>query len=194
MPPNFITSRLDFLKKNLQFNFVSGVVQKFSESSTISGLYRGTSDLVFEEILLYNPEVVTCPSNYMFKKVFLKYHNINFNEKLSSTADRFFLLQCAKVGDTNYSKEVVPLMYRVSENSMSHSLSNRLIDDNALFYAELKKLDLIPNIIEKKTLFLGNYMLTKSYIKNSQFIKALPFLFTCLLKYPLFLLRKVIGE
>lgn len=194
MPPNFISSRLDFLKKNIQFNFVSGIVQKFSDNSIVSGVFRGTSNLVFEEILLYNPEVVTCPSNYLFKREFLKSHNIYFNEKLSSTADRFFLLQCAKYGNTYYSKELVPLMYRVSENSMSHSFSNQLISDNELFYVEVNKLDLIPDLIKKKSLFLGNYILTKSYIKNKQFIKALPFLFTCFLKYPLFLLRRVIGE
>lgn len=192
MPPNFILSRLNYLITNNQLDFISGKVKKFNETELLAGNYRGTSENIFEEILYYNQLVVTCPSNYMFKRNFLSKHSLCFNEKLSSTADRFFILQCATAGKSFNSNQLEPLHYRVSINSMSHLLSHQLVNDNAIFYSELIASNLIPDTIKNKSLFLGNYILAKSYIKLNQPIKAIPYLADSLLKNPMLFLKKII--
>lgn len=194
MPANFLFSRLEFLVKNNTYDFVSGRVQKFNTKKLIAGNYRGTCINVFEEILYYNTDVITCPSNYMFKSSFLIENSVAFNEILSSTADRFFILQCAKVGHSRYDKNLVPLHYRVSENSMSHLLTSKLVLDNDLYYNELLKNNLIPLAIKNKSIFLGNYILSMSYLKTGNIYKATYFVLLCIIKNPVLLFKKIICE
>lgn len=194
MPPNFLSSRLQQIKQNNHLDFVSGEIQKFNKIGILHGYYRGVAEKACDDILLYNPEVITCPSNYLFRTDFLIKNNIPFNEKLSSTADRFFILQCAKVGRYECNPSLVKLNYRVSENSMSHKLTKNLVNDNELFYDELKAFNLIPTQIKNKSLFLKNYILSASYLKTGNITKALSYGILCSIKNPIMLLKKLISE
>ncbi len=194
MPPNFLKTRLDFLSTHNNLDFTSASVQKFNHQGLITGNFRGTSANAFEEILFYNTDIVTCPSNYMFKTSFLIETDIRFNEKLSSTADRFFILQCTQVGNSNCNNNLVPLHYRVSENSMSHLLTKKLVQDNHLYYNELLKNNLIPYTIKNKSIFLKNYILSVSYLKTGNIYKATYFALLCIIKNPVLLFKKIICE
>lgn len=192
MVENYLSSRLFFLKNCTDFDFVCGEVMKFNEKGLMSGYFRGTSSNVLQEILLYDSEVITCPSNYLFKKQFLINHKLSFNERLSSTADRFFLLECAKYGKSKFTVNVTKLKYRVTPNSMSHNLSEKLVFDNDKYYEELVKFDLIPKNIKKKALLLGYFILFVSFWKVGYKVKALKYAILGFLINPIQFVRKCV--
>lgn len=166
MDSGFIKSRLNVLTHHA-IDFVGGDVQKFNEQGLITGYFRGVSENAPREVLFYDEEVTTCPSNYMLRSSFLQTNGILFNEKLSSTADRYFILECASKGKCTYSPEVGKLHYRVLANSMSHNLTKKLVFDNIEYYSQLINNKLIPQNILKKSLFVGYFILFASCWKTS---------------------------
>ena len=175
MSDNFIESRLEYLKKNQSVQILCGEVIKFSTDGEFGEYYRGPSNDINEEILLYEKSVITCPSNFIIQTAFLTQYNLKFNEKLSSTADRFFLLDCSKYCRVKFEKDLPKLYYRISNHSMSNQLTEKLIIDNEIFYFELIKSNLIPRSINKQSLFLGYYILFASYFKIYAFRKGIIF-------------------
>jgi glycosyltransferase involved in cell wall biosynthesis len=191
MTPEFIYSRLTNIAT---FEFICGPVKKFSDSVTNSTeIYRGTSANSISEILLLDTTVVTCPSNYLFKTSFLIKNGLKFNEHLSSTADKYFLLQCANFGRSDYAKECSNLLYRVHQNSMSHLLSKALVSDNEMYYNLINKNNLIPSEIKDKSLFLGYYMLSGANKKINNKLKAIKYGFKAFGKSPLTFMKKIIS-
>lgn len=168
MSESFLSSRLTELKKT-DLNFIGGKVLHQTGNEVLKqDFYFPKKDTFQSDILMFKSEINTCPSNMMLVTSFLKEHKIHFNEKLSSTADRYFLLECGSTGTGYYSEKVAPLIYRISENSMSHLLSEKLVLDNEKYYEELKINNLIPDELKmefnKKMLRLlsgANYKLKK---------------------------------
>lgn len=175
MSNRFLQSRIEYLLKNSQIDFVCGNVEKFNAQGFIPGFFRGTSSKLVKEILLYDQEVVSCPSNFMFRKSFLLRNNLIFNPNLSSTADKFFLLQCALYGTGAYSDSVAPLYYRLSAGSMSNTLTQNLVNDNERFYNELQRHKLIPKDLTRRALSKGYYMLSGAFWKISVKNKAIKY-------------------
>ncbi|MCW3076478.1 MAG: family 2 glycosyl transferase, partial [Bacteroidetes bacterium] len=156
MTADYISSRLQGLK-NSNFDFICGRVIKFQSQQNNRELiktneyYRGTSSSIVPEILLYNPIVTTCPSNYMFKTSFLTRNDLCFNVALASTADKYFLLRCAVKGKTEFINTCSPLLYRVHGHSMSHLISKTLVADNEMYHALVINNNLIPAEIKNKS-------------------------------------------
>ncbi|MBS1650677.1 MAG: glycosyltransferase family 2 protein [Bacteroidetes bacterium] len=173
MLENFLYSRVNYLKQHSELDFISGELLKFNGKEISNRIYRGVSPQGANEILLYNSDVVTCPSNYVFKKTFLLSNHLKFNSLLSSTADRFFLLQCVLKGRTKCVNFDEKLLYRISKNSMSAQLNSKLVNDNELFYKELRAYSLIPQSIKKESLKKGYYILSASFFKIFDLKKAL---------------------
>lgn len=184
MSEEFISSRLRILTQNSDCNFVCGDVVKFSKKEIFKEKYKGAGENLHQEILLYDNDIITCPSNYLFKKDFLIKNGLNFNKILSSTADRFFLIQCRHKGVGMYSDKVSYLKYRVSPNSMSHLLSEKLVDDNEKFYNELISNGLIPADLKRKSLFLGYYILAGANWKIKKKLKSFHYVVKCFLTSP----------
>lgn len=191
MTDDFLSSRLSCLESQTHLDFISGKVNKFNEEILNQQNYRGTSNNALEEILLYNSDVITCPSNYIFKKDFLLKNDIFFNPKLFSTADKYFLIQCASFGSSNYFNSLAPLKYRVNINSMSHKLSLNLILDNEQYYKELINAELIPKNLRSKSFFLRDFILFGSYWKLNYKLNSLPFAIKSFLRNPLLFLLKI---
>ncbi|MCD6067383.1 MAG: glycosyl transferase, family 2 [Bacteroidetes bacterium] len=190
MSPRFLLTRMQELEQNKEIGFVCGDVEKFSEQGMKSGSFKGPDPgKIEEQILLYTKEVITCPSNFMFKREFLTENKLRFNERLSSTADRFFLLQCNKAG--SFQKAGTPLYYRVSPGSMSNRLDKSLVEDNERYYDELKKAGLIPERIKNNSLFLGDFILSGSYWKTGNKWKALKYGSRCFFRDPIGMIRKL---
>lgn len=192
MEEGFLKSRLDFLVNN-SLDFVSGPVKNFSEKGLMNGLFRGTSGDAINEILLYNPEVTTCPSNYLFRKDFLSKHQLKFNTTLSSTADKFFILQCAHFGKTECNISAGLLLYRVSSNSMSHSLTQKLVDDNEKYYQEIISHGLIPPPIHRKSMLAGYIILGGAYRKTGKISKAFFYTLKATFLNPIQVLKKLFS-
>ena len=175
MSEGFISSRITALNES-RIDFVAGNILHYNGSETVNNnCYSPRRDTFQSDILLFRISINTCPSNTMFITSFLIKNNVIFNEKLSSTADRYFLLNCAKYGIGHYVDTVSPLIYRVSENSMSHQLNENLIIDNEHYYTELKTNNLIPddlaiefNIKMLRILIGANYNI-KKFAKSLKF-------------------------
>lgn len=159
----FLSSRIDFLNNNNRVDFVSSDVIKFSNNENLPGIFSGATNQ--REILLYDAAKITCPSSYLFRTSFLIENKILFKEQLSSTADRYFLLQCLKVGKSEAISNIGQLKYRVSGSSMSANLNFSLVKDNEKFYVFLLKSNLIPPELKRRAVYLGYYILFASYWK-----------------------------
>lgn len=196
---DFLEKRLEKLKFNPEAIFSSGKVVKLNEvGQTLPGFFRGTSDNIYHDILLYNPQIITCPSNYLIRKDVLDKNQLNFNPTLSSTADRYFLIQLANFGKGAYVDEGGELYYRVSETSMSHQLTVPLVNDNELFYKALfNEKRNIPAALFKKFSFKINYILGAAYLSLKVFDKGLRYFGKAFLSNPVSfsnnLLRKISG-
>lgn len=191
MTPFFISSRLNYLEEATSLDFISGEAQRFDEKGYINGYSRGISMDGNSEILLYHPEIITCPSNYFFRRSFLAENNITFNTNLSSTADRFFLLQCIKLGETKFVESISKLNYRIAKNSMSGILTKKLVLDNQIYYEELVKDGLIPKKIKNKSLFLGNFILFASYWKIGEKYRGLKYGIGSFVRSPIGFIKKM---
>jgi glycosyltransferase involved in cell wall biosynthesis len=190
MTSYFLSSRVYHLEKDPSLDFISGESQRFDENGLINGYLRGISANGIEEILLYYTDIITCPSNYIFKRVFLTNNDLSFNSYLSSTADKFFLLQCLNYGKTEFVNSISKLNYRIAKNSMSNKLTKNLVLDNEIYYEELLKQRLIPKKIRNKSLFLGNFILFASYWKVNEKKKALIFAIRSFVNSPMDFIKK----
>ena len=161
----FIENKLSL--KSLADFIGSKVISFTDNTSNIQNDYTSPVSDLQQEILFYNPKKVTCPSAYLFSKNFLINNKISFNEKLSSTADREFLLQITHFGGKGELdlKDNGAMLYRVHPNSMSNLFTKKLVDDNAAFYIEINHKNLISKDIKSKANKLGNKILFKSYLK-----------------------------
>lgn len=163
---DFILSKV----KNINdFDFIGSNVKFFSKDKLDSFFCKQSIiNNIFENTLLYNNEMVSCPSAYMFRSEFLKENKITFDSRLSSIADREFIIHLGVCGargilDDTFGKN--GLLYRIVDTSMSHQFSRKLIDDNALFYDIIERKYSLPLEIMDKARLVGYKILWKSYLK-----------------------------
>ena len=122
LTPDFLESRIGFLDSHPGFQGCCGAVTLIDEDGTsLPGEYKGAQDV--EDVLLFRPSTITCPSNYVFRTSLLKQWDARFNSRLSSTADRYFLLDVLKHGKIGYVERGGALIYRYCSSSMSHDVS-----------------------------------------------------------------------
>jgi hypothetical protein len=189
MSDTFLEFRVNFLERNPDYGFCCGIIETFPLRK--EGLYGAASE-VAKDLLLYNPYTASCPSNYLIRKDVLTAHNLRFNESLSSTADRFFLLQLANKARGKLI-EGGKLLYRITGNSMSNNLTRKLIDDNELFLAEIKRYGLIPEELKGDFLFKINYILGLSYLKKRVWSKGIKYTGQALVKQPIHFMVKIFS-
>jgi teichuronic acid biosynthesis glycosyltransferase TuaG len=156
MSRDFLATRVNALQKDLTVDYAGGLVQTFPVAANPKK--AAASDPV-NEILFFNTAFVTVPSNYIFRKKMLISNGITFNKELSSSADRFFIIEVSKVAKgKNIASENGKLLYRVTSQSMSNNVTPGLIIDNEKFYYELKRKNLLP--YGKKQKFKSFYFLS----------------------------------
>lgn len=189
MTRDFLFVRYKELTLTPELDFVSGEVMRFKNGVDLKGYGRGAETI--SEILLYHPDVDSCPSNYMFKRKFVFEKHLLFNDKLSSTADRYFLIECMRCGRTKSIRKKSPLRYRVSDTSMSGTLNRGLVDDNETYYKLLLNNRMIPAEIKNKTLFLGSYILFASYWKIKMPLKAFKHGWRAFKTEPIMFIKKI---
>jgi teichuronic acid biosynthesis glycosyltransferase TuaG len=188
MSHQFLKSRKKALDNNRDADFCCGPVRAFPvEEKTIYGI----AENVAEKLLTYDALYSSCPSNYLIRRSVLINHRILFNENLSSTADRYFLIQLA-----NKSRGILideaPLKYRVNANSMSKKLSKKLFEDNEQYLIELRKNNLIPSQIEKDFLFRIQYILGLGFVRTGSYFKGLKYAMTAFLQNPKNFINQII--
>ncbi len=167
MQPGFIQTRVEALREFGFFDFVCGYVRKIDESGAqIDHLYKGACLDIEREILTFRSDVITCPSNYMFRKGVLLNKNVYFNEALASSADRYFLLEVNRyfIGLMLRSDEA-QLYYRFRVNSMSNTLTHQLIQDNELFFALIMEKIKPEGLLKRIFLSKSKYILSGAYFR-----------------------------
>ena len=144
MAPDFLQARIQVLEENSDLGYAGGLVETFPVKEVQRLAAAADPE---NEILFFNPGFVTIPSNYVFKKEVLIKNKISFNKELSSSADRFFVLEVSKFakGD-NTRDERAKLLYRITPQSMSNNVNPNLIIDNEKFYYQLKEKKLLPSV------------------------------------------------
>jgi glycosyltransferase involved in cell wall biosynthesis len=167
---NFLEKRVDFLELDPDKCFCASEVVKIDETgNALNGKHwKGASHDVLSEVLSYNPEIITCPSNYLFRKETLDRHKVLFDPLLSSSADRFFLIELNQFGNGGL-VENAPLFYRVHEKSMSNHFTIGLLKDNILFQKKILAMKNIPGPLKKEFCFKTNYIFAGSYFKLKKF-------------------------
>jgi glycosyltransferase involved in cell wall biosynthesis len=142
MTPDFLEVRVRALNQEPSIGFVGGWVENFPVKSQPR---RATAEELERDIHFFNINTATIPSNYVFRTAVIRKNGILFNPLLSSSADRYFLLQLARVTQgRSLSEEKGKLLYRISESSMSHHVTPKLINDYYKFYNELNREKLFP--------------------------------------------------
>lgn len=153
LSPEFMSVRVRALDQDPELGFVGGIIEAFPGQRRPT---KAAAKNPEKEILFFDPGYSTVPSNYMVRKSILYQHNLCFNTNLSSTADRFFILQLSKFTkglcqETDSGK----LLYRITEESMSHKVGPALLADNEKFYYEIVKENLLP--VKKRQSFKSLY-------------------------------------
>ena len=141
MTPEFLSERVNALKSDETIGYAGGLIQSFPELN----IRKAATDPV-NEILFFSTSVATVPSNYVFRRDLLIKNNITFNQELSSSADRFFILEVSKFAKgINVQTGKGNLLYRITPQSMSNLVTPKLIIDNERFFYELKKKNMLPD-------------------------------------------------
>ena len=184
MSPDFLSVRVQALQNDRQIGYVGGLVETFP--AIVKTRKAAGSDPV-NQILFFDSSFVTIPSNYLFKKEILINNKIFFNKELSSSADRFFILEVSKFAKgKNVTSESGKLLYRFNSQSMSNNVTPGLIIDNEKFYYELKRKNLLPE--GKKQKFKSFYFLSlaKGFGMVKYWKSVVKYLFMSFINHPVF--------
>jgi len=156
MTPDFLSERVKAMNGDHRIGFVGGLIETFPIKAKLK---KAAAMDPIKEILFFNSSFATIPSNYMFRKDVLMNNEVKFNKELSSSADRFFILEVSKFTKGKYlGTEKGKLLYRFTSQSMSNNVTPKLIMDNEKFYYELKRKKLLPE--EKLRQFKSLYFLS----------------------------------
>jgi glycosyltransferase involved in cell wall biosynthesis len=174
MTPEFLSMRVNVLSQKKNIGFVGGMVWSFPGVSTLQTAVAKNPE---QEIHFFEKNMVTIPSNYLFRTSVIRDNHIIFNSRLNSSADRFFLLQLAKFtkGEALLNQQEGCLMYRVKATSMSHLVNHKLSSDYYEFYKELKSKNLFPARKRKEiqSRYLFSIALSFSHVRHWKFAMRL---------------------
>jgi glycosyltransferase involved in cell wall biosynthesis len=192
MTPMFIETRINFLQQNPALGFTGGWIESFPVKSEMK---KAAADDAEREILFFDASCATIPSNYMFRRKVLDEHTIRFNTKLSSTADRFFILQVSRFAKgKRMSGENGKLLYRVSEHSMSHHITPGLIFDNEKFYTELVRENMTPLSDEAKFKSIYFYSLGLGFAKIKHFQSFIKYFWQSFMSSPAYFMKQTLKQ
>lgn len=188
---NFLEQRFLYLEQNNEYGFCCGDIIMFQNTTdNIIWHHKGVYENIAVNLLNYSETYESIPSNYMLRRDVLLKHKILFNPILSSTADRYFLLELNLFSKCGYVPDA-PLWYRYHTKSMSAKLSLKLIKDNELFYKLIEINGLYNKDYRKYYTINKYYILGLSYLKIHH-IKGINFLFIGFLKHPYSFIKKII--
>ncbi|MBN8703027.1 MAG: glycosyltransferase family 2 protein [Bacteroidetes bacterium] len=185
---DFISHRIIYFEENPNIDVCSSEIIKIDEKDNmISSPIKlvGATMNVTQNILLYNQEIITCPSNYLIRKKKLITHNIKFSLHLFSSADRLFLIDLSKHATFGTIDSLGKLYYRVHPKSMSNFLTDSLIIDTLKFIKEVKKRISSKNFIHFNIfLFRSYFIIGGSYYRLNNIPKAIKYSFFALVINP----------
>ncbi len=190
---HYIEKSIQALKRNNGYGFCTSYVIKINEQSNklSEKIWKGTSTDILKDVLNYSSEIITCPSNYIFRTKILLDNAVFFNTKLSSSADRFFLVEVS-----NFTKGILIndnfLYYRVHKKSMSNNFTPSLLSDNILFHKEVLTINRIPKKLIGEFNFKTNYIFAGSSLRLKQFFPCVIYSLKALYYNPFLFIKQLI--
>jgi glycosyltransferase involved in cell wall biosynthesis len=175
--PDFLLSRLNFLRENPEIGICGSAVKMIDgDDKLITGLpliYAPGEDMLMD-VLCYKPQVTTIPSNLMHRKQLLVDHHINFDRRLSSSADRLLLCKLALVTKA-HCLPVANFNYRVHSVSMYNNPESKsaVFEDNELFVKILIDGHIVHRCIKGIFLKKNYYMLAGAAFKAKLYSRAI---------------------
>jgi glycosyltransferase involved in cell wall biosynthesis len=191
LPPTFVSERVKVLQDFPFFGFSCGFIRRIDENGNVlPGIYKSACNNITSEVLTFYQDIVTCPSSYLYRKNELVKYNLRFNESLSSSADRYFLLQIdSYLKGCFIRNEDSALLYRIRNNSMSNNLNYSLIKDNELFFELVSEMKVLHGTTKRVFLSKSNYVLAGAYFKIGKFFLSIKYSFYSFFYDPLNFVR-----
>jgi glycosyltransferase involved in cell wall biosynthesis len=185
--PDFLAARIDCLAQHPEAGFVGGPIRTFPGKQED---FLSVAVHVEEETLFFDPRFLTTPSGYLIRNKILSDNGIIFNTMLSSTADRFLLLQLGRV-TRGVRVDKGRLLYRVSPGGYSQTIRPALIFDNEELYKQMKKNRLMPkkNIQKFKSLYF--FMLAGGFKRIGYWHKTIFYLLLSFFSSPVAFFKRV---
>jgi glycosyltransferase involved in cell wall biosynthesis len=191
---NFLEARIEQLETNDAIGCCGSEVIKIDEVGRIieekEKAVAPDKNAIYT-ILLYKENVATIPSNLVFKTSIIKQNKLKFNTHLSSTADRYFLLEFLQFANCKRIN-TAQIYYRVHSNSMSQKMTTALFNDNLCYYKMVNTHNLVPKEIKKECDAVHHYIFAGMAKQTKSYILFLKFFFQTILFHPLFFLKKLI--
>lgn len=168
----FIEKRVQLLEQNSNIDFCcSAVIKIDEEGNEVQGhKWVGACSSILTEVLSYKPSIITCPSNYLFRRDALLKHAVIFDTELSSSADRYFLIELSERAACGMVEGGGCLYYRIHPASMSHHLTLGLLHDNFLFKKKVLQKKNISPALRKEFSFKANYIFAGSYYHLGKYL------------------------
>jgi len=173
---DFLQSRLNALAQDEHTAVCGSWVGSINEYGKViqeyAALHAPGNDIL-KDVLLYKNNITTIPSNLMFRKDVLTKNDIQFDHRLSSTADRMFLCKVGLVSPC-ISLQRLNVFYRIHPESMYNDAGKRkqVFKDNELFVRLLLKESVVPKRLMGEFLKRNYYMLFGAATKSGDYLSA----------------------
>jgi len=194
MAEDFLGARVSCMQHYPEVGFCCGPIETIPGRSQVE---YGAARNVPLELLCYDQHAASCPSNYMIRRSVMVQYGLHYDTRLSSTADRFFLLQLDRVAKGMLLDRGI-MYYRVHPDSMSQKISGKLILDNEKYLQLLEKEGLIPASLASRFYYRIHLILGLGFLRTGYRRRGLFYLARCLMNNPLrltgYLLKKKLGR
>lgn len=189
----FIEQHVNCLQKNIHLGFTSSKVIMINEEGALmpSKTLQGTSSNILEDVLSYKSNIITSPSNYLFRKSILVENSIQYDPELTSSADRYFLIEFSKYAYGALIENGCNLYYRVHEKSMSNNVNENLIDTSILFQKKVLQYNQIPSPLKSKFTFRTNYIFAGYYLKLKKTLPCISYTLKAFYSSPKLFIKEV---
>ncbi len=191
--PNFVQKRVELLLKKRDLVGAGGGIAEIDEASALNGV-KVSSINSLDDILQFAAGKYSCPSGYLWKSEVIKSNNIFFNERLQSSADKFFLIQMLSYGEIGLVslESGSNLHYRVMGSSMSKKISQGLVLDQIQYAREVNKTGVLNGTRLKRKFYARlNYTIAASWWHLGSVGKCFKFCLKSLVEHPQVMLKLV---
>jgi len=189
---NFLEKRVEALTLHPEYAMCCSYTRVIDAGGkSLSGMLRGSSENMLQEVMNYDLDVITCPSNYMIRRKFLMDHTLGFNATLQSTADRFFLIQASFHGKCFLIENDAWLLYRKHFQSMSNYLTTDLVQDKIRYLELVRQLKNIPSSLKRSFIYKTSFYIGGAFWKLKIFQSFLKYMFRCFLINPPQLIKDI---
>jgi glycosyltransferase involved in cell wall biosynthesis len=160
LPKGFLSTRVDYLRTHAACALCGSDIVILGKNGTVQQTdMHAPGEAMLREILLYAPEISSIPGNMMYRTSELRKHGLLFDSRLSSLADKFFLIGVASKGLRCGYFSGSPLHYRVHAASMSHRLTPAIFRENKVYLERILEEIQLPVELRRQVMIRNYYIL-----------------------------------